>query len=213
MSKFIRFVVGFTLSFVLGIVVFTLGEFVAIELKLSESSLLYLMLTMGSAFTSLVLGTCLWIKRASIKTFYIFITLMTIFYFAGRVFANRISQPFFEARQLEMESATIFNSWVNATLTAENFESYLSDTREGISKLDKARSLNFGYEVWIQKHYHDLYELRKEMYETDQKIGRGELKLTESESELKVNEYQSRITELKSIPLYPFWMTLYGIQL
>lgn len=212
MKKFGNFILGFSLSFVLGIVIYTVGEFVSVELKISEASSLYLLLTLGSAFLTLILGTYLWMKYTSIKSFLIFIILVTILYFIGKSFADNVSKPFLEAKQLEMESATIFNSWMNAPLTAENFDKYLSDTRMGIAKLDKARSLNFGYETWIQKHYQDLYELRSEMYETDEKIGRGELKLTQAESDLKVGEYQERIDNLKSIPLYPFWMTLYGIK-
>lgn len=217
MKKFLvslsKFSSGFALSFFLGILAFTVGEFVSILLHLTDSSLLYFVLTYLFAFIIVVLGTFFWMKYFGIKFFIAFIAFIFIFYIVGVQLANRISKPFFEAKELEMESAQIFNKWFEVQLAEENFEKYFRDTKEGIEKLDKARSLNFGYEIWIQKHYQDLYNVRKEMYETDLMLANGELVLSETEMDVKRNEYISRLSEINDIPPYPLWMWLYGIRL
>ncbi len=152
-------------------------------------------------------------KRAGSKSLVIFIIVISSIYFIGKAYANKVANPFIQAKQLEIESAQIFNSWTNATLTKDNFGKYLSDTRDGISKLEKAKSLNFGYESLVQKHYQGLFDLRKEMYETDLQVGKGTIALTAKESQQKVDEYQKRIDDLKIMPLYPFWMSLYSVDI
>lgn len=211
-NKTFKLIVGLTISFIIGIILFTVGEFIAMDLHLIDGSLFYILLTYVLAFLFFVVGTYIWIKKPSFKKLLVYLISATILYSVGKSYSNKMIKPFMQAKGYESESAELFNRWLGKEPTRENINEYKNDTLAGIENLNKAKDLNFTYEPAIQKRYQDLYDLRKNTYEYDEKLRSGEIKVTTEEIETMVADYQRKMDELSMPTLGPFWMNLYSVE-
>jgi uncharacterized membrane protein YgdD (TMEM256/DUF423 family) len=213
MSKFKKFTLNvvklatsvFIVSF-LTIILMTIGEFISIDLHLSESQFGYVVLYYLLPFLSFVLCIVLLMKSKTIKPFVIMLLLIGILYFTGKLYAQKIIKPFQLAAQYITEAESK-NDWKNATDT----KLYIEGEAEYVALYEKASLQNFGYEIWIKKHYEDWYKFKKELYEMDKQLFSGQLVLTKEQSDKILEEYNKRAEALNLMVAGPFWMGFYNV--
>lgn len=205
--KFFSFILGLSLSLFLSVIVFTISEFIGIDSHLSETS--NAGRTYLSTFAVFIIALVLWIKFKSQMTFILFLLIIGGLYWYGNIYAHKIIKPFVNAEEYRNEASTIYNKWNNETVTQDNTDEYMKDQKAALNLSEKSTKLNFGYEEWISKYYQNIYQVRKEIFEQDEKSFKGELTLSKDQITNLLDSYNKRLRE--NYYIMPFWMGFYGI--
>lgn len=188
------------------LVLMTIGEFISIDLEVTESNFVYIALYYLLPFLFFVVSVIFLMKSKAIKPFLFYILLIVTLYGSGKIYANQKIKPFQQAAQYVKEAETN-SSWK----TNKDSVQYLKGEEESVLLYQKASLQNFGYEVWIKKYYGDWYNFKKEMYEIDKKLINGQLVMSAEELNNKVKEFDNRGKELQTMVVGPFWMGLYRV--
>lgn len=210
-NTLLNLVSGIFLGLLLAVITLTLGEFIGMDLHLSESSNAYFILTLLVPLIVFVCALIVLMRFRSRRTLIITLLLAGLLYGCGRIYAHKIVKPFEVASKYHGEARSIYNVWNGKDTTQDNFKEYLGDQKRALDLLKKSAEQNFGYEVWIQKYYENEYVVRKELYELDKKSGNGEVKLSEDEISSIVESSNKKLQE--NLYIEPFWMRFYGVTL
>jgi len=205
--KFFSFILGFSLALFLSVIVFTISEFIGIDLRLSEEASAgrsYL-----ATFAVFIIALVLWMKFKSQMTLILFLLIIGGLYWYGNIYAHKIIKPFVKAEEYRNEASAIYDKWNNEIVTQANTNEYMKDQKAALDLSEKSTKLNFGYEEWISKYYQNIYQVRKEIFEQDEKIFKGELTLSEDQITNSLDSYNKRLQE--NYYITPFWMGFYGL--
>jgi hypothetical protein len=148
-------------------------------------------------------------KYKSQLTLILFILIIAGLYGMGKLYAHKIIKPFEKAEEYRKKAYSIYDMWTNKTIKTEDVTEYLKDQESALTLLKSSTILNFGYEKWIQKYYKNIYEVKKEIYDRDQKSLSGKQTLTEDQINELYNTYTKKLQE--NFYIKPFWMSFYAV--
>jgi len=194
------------ISATIAVILMTIGEFVTLDLHLSESSLGYSTLYYFLPFLIFLLSTIFLMKSKGAKIYILAVLVTLLLYSIGWLYARNKIKPFKTASKYAAEAEANVD-WKKSN----DPKIFLDGEAKQVELYEKASLQDFGYEIWIKKYYKDWYNLKKELYELDKQLISGQLVISQAESDKKLEEFNQRVADLQLGVVGPFWMGFYNV--